>query len=102
MNRPLRSLLVEEIDPGMLADGIAAVVVAAIRPMLAEASAPMLVDGDEMARLAGVHRSTLDRAVRDGLIPSVRIGRARRFRPDAVIDALTAAGANEKGSDDHA
>ena len=34
MNRPLRSLLVEETDPGTLADGIAAAVLAALRPVL--------------------------------------------------------------------
>ena len=102
MNKPLRSLLLEETDPGTLADGIAAAVVAAMRPVLAESSRPLLVDGDEMARLAGVSRATIDRAVRDGIIPSVLVGRARRFRPHAVIDALTVAGADEKGAADHA
>jgi excisionase family DNA binding protein len=102
MNRPLRSLLVEETDPGTLAEGIAAAVLAALRPVLAESSPPLLVDGDEMARLAGVSRATIDRAVRDGIIPSVLVGRARRFRPDAVIDALTVAGADSRGAADHA
>ena len=98
---PIRSLLIEERDPGTLADGIAAAVVAAMRPILAESSRPLLVDGDEMARLAGVSRTTIDRAVRDGIIPSVLVGRARRFRPEAVIDALTVAGGNERGAADH-
>lgn len=102
MNRLRRSLLVEETDPGTLAEGIAAAVLAALRPVLAESSPPLLVDGDEMARLAGVSRATIDRAVRDGIIPSVLVGRARRFRPDAVIEALTVAGADSKGAADHA
>ena len=84
-SRPVRSLLIEEREPGTLADGIAAAVVAAMRPILAASSRPLLVDGDEMARLAGVSRATIDRAVRDQIIPSVLVGRARRFRPDAVV-----------------
>lgn len=97
----MSNLILQGIGPDELTEAIAAAVLDALRPVLAETSSPLLVDGHEMARLAGISRPTIDRAVRDGIIPSVLIGRARRFRPDAVIDALTVASANEKGAADH-
>ena len=87
----MADLILKDTDPNELRAAIAADVLAAIRPLLANSSAPRLVDGDRMAELAGVSRPTIDRAVRDGLIPSVRIGRRRLFEPRAVIDAWVAA-----------
>ena len=61
-----------------------------LKPIIAASAEPRLVDGDRMAELAGVSRPTIDRAVRDGIIPSVRIGRRRLYEPRAVIDAWAA------------
>ena len=88
------NLYLQGIAPAELRAEITAEVIAALRLMLAEANEPRLVDGDRMAELIDVSRPTIDRAVRDGTIPSVKIGRRRLFEPRAVIDAL----ANRKGA----
>lgn len=52
---------------------------------------PVLFDLDEVAHRLRVHRRTVERAVRDGHLRSVRIGRRRRIAPvdlDAYIAAL--------------
>ena len=76
------------IDPEELKASITAEIIEALKPLLADSNEPRLVDGDRMAELAGVSRPTIDRAVRDGKIPSVMIGRCRRYEPRKVIDAL--------------
>ena len=81
-------LILRDTDPGELREAITADVVAALRPLLVESREPRLVDGDRMAELAGVSRPTIDRAVRDDIIPSVKFGRRRLFDPQAVINAL--------------
>ncbi|TWU67581.1 hypothetical protein V7x_31560 [Crateriforma conspicua] len=88
----MADLLLRDIDPDELRAGIVADVLAALRPVLFGLSEPRLVGGDRMAELAGVSRPTIDRAVRDGLIPSVLIGRRRLFDPQRVIDSLSSAG----------
>jgi excisionase family DNA binding protein len=88
--------IIRAIDPEQLRADITAEVVKALKPLLADSQEPRLVDGDRMAELAGVSRPTIDRAVRDGIIPSLRIGRRRLFEPRAVIDAW--ANANEKAT----
>lgn len=94
----MADLILRDVDPETLRASIAAEVIAALRPVLAEANEPRLVGGDRMAELASVSRPTIDRKVRDGDIPSILIGRRRLFEPRAVIDALAAATiANEKG-----
>ena len=90
-------LLLRDTNPDDLRAAIVADVIKALSPMLAESNQPQLVDGDRMAELAGVSRPTIDRAVRDDTIPSVKIGRRRLFEPRAVIGAWTiekATGAN--------
>ena len=82
------NLYLEGLDPDELKASITAEVVKALKPLLADSNEPRLVDGDRMAELAGVSRPTIDRAVRDDIIPSVLIGRCRRFEPRKVIDAL--------------
>ena len=89
-------LILRDTDPRELRDAITAEVVAAIRPLLADANEPRLVDGDRMAELASVSRPTIDRAVRDDIIPSMKIGNRRRFDPQAVIEAWEAATKAEK------
>ena len=49
-----------------------------------------------MAELASVSRPTIDRGVKNGTIPSVMLGRCRRFEPRAVFDALAKAGEVEQ------
>ena len=89
-------LILRDTDPDQLRAEITAEVVKALRPLLADSQEPRLVDGDRMAQLASVSRPTIDRAVRDDIIPSVMIGRCRRYEPRAVIDAL--ANANKKAT----
>jgi len=89
-------LILRDTDPDKLRADITAGVIAALQSILAEFSEPRLVDGDRMAELAGVSRPTIDRAVRDGSIPSVKIGRRRLFDPRAVIDAWS--NANKKAT----
>ena len=71
---------------------IAGEVVELLLPILTAANEPRLVDGDRMAELCGVSRPTIDRAVKSGSIPSVMLGRCRRFEPRAVFDALARTG----------
>ena len=82
-------LLLRDTDPDDLRAAIVADVIKALTPMLADSNQPQLVDGDRMAELASVSRPTIDRAVRDDIIPSVKIGRRRLFEPRAVIGAWT-------------
>lgn len=96
----MANLILQGIDADALVESIAAAVLDRLRPVLSESHLPMQVDGDEMARLAGVSRTTIDRAVRDNVIPSVMIGRRRLFRPAEVIAAF-ALSTNEKGGDRH-
>ena len=91
-------LYLQGMDPGQLRADITAEIVAALKPLLANSQEPRLVDGDRMAELAGVSRPTIDRAVRDDTIPSVMIGRCRRYEPRRVIDALTKGTNNEKAT----
>lgn len=84
----MADLLLRDTDPDELRAAIVADLLAELRPLLAESSDPRLVGGDRMAELAGVSRPTIDRAVRDGLVPSVMIGRRRLFDPQRVIDSL--------------
>lgn len=84
----MADLILRDVDPEQLRAEIVSEVINALRPLLAEASEPRLVDGYRMAELASVSRPTIDRAVRDGLIPSVLMGRRRLFEPRKVIDAL--------------
>ncbi|TWT73304.1 helix-turn-helix domain-containing protein [Allorhodopirellula solitaria] len=93
----MSSLFLQGIAPDELIDAIAAAVLDQIRPALSESSAPLLVDRDEMARLASISPPMVDKLRAAGTIPSVLAGRRRLYRPDAVIEALTAATRNEKG-----
>lgn len=90
-----RSLMIEGVDLDALTDAVAAAVVAKMKPLIEQSTAPLLVDGDEMARLAGVSRPTIDRLRAAKLIPSVLLGTRRMYQPSAVIEALVA---NEKGA----
>lgn len=93
-NSPItRSIMVEHVDVDSLVASITAAVMKELRPTLSASSSPMLVDGDEMARLASVSPQLIDKLRAAGTIPSVMAGRRRLYQPDAVIDAL----ANEKG-----
>ncbi|MCE3019064.1 MAG: helix-turn-helix domain-containing protein [Pirellula sp.] len=44
-----------------------------------------LVDSDEAAKLASCSRSSIERAARDGRLPSTKIGRLRRYRKSDVL-----------------
>lgn len=72
----------------------------ALADALAERLAGRVADGDGLidvhaaARLLGCSAPTVERLVRDGRIPSIKVGRLRRFRR-ADLMAL-----NEKGGSD--
>lgn len=46
------------------------------------------VDVSEFCRVVGVRRRTAYNYIRDGLIPSIRVGRAIRIRRDVVEKVL--------------
>lgn len=48
-----------------------------------------MVGRREMAAILGVSESTLDRAVREGVLQPVRIGRRPMFDPVATIEAFS-------------
>ena len=51
----------------------------------------MAMTPDEAAQALGLRRSTLDDYARRGIVPSVKVGRHRRFLPDELqrfLDAL--------------
>lgn len=50
---------------------------------------PDLLDRDELASRLGLGIATIDRLVSDGLIPSIRFGRRRKFRLADVIAVLS-------------
>ena len=47
-------------------------------------SARMVLTPDEAAHALGLRRSTLDDYARRGLLPSLKVGRHRRFRRDEL------------------
>lgn len=55
-----------------------------------------LLDKEDLARRLGIGTSTIDRQVRKGVIPTVRIGKRVKFDIDAVRTAL--ANQNNKGT----
>jgi hypothetical protein len=50
---------------------------------------PALVDGKELARMTGLPVSLLMERARRGTLPSIQVGKYRRFDPQAVIAHLT-------------
>ncbi|WP_430454720.1 helix-turn-helix transcriptional regulator [Rhodopirellula europaea] len=88
-------LLIRDTDRDELTDAIAAAVLDRLTPLIAQSANPILVDGDEMARLAGVSRATLDRLRAAEAIPSVLIGSRRLYRAARVIAALESGPASE-------
>jgi hypothetical protein len=56
---------------------------------------PLLVDSDRMAAMLSISRPHLDRLKAAGTIPSIGVGRSRRYCPADVVAAL--ASQNEKG-----
>lgn len=93
-------LMLRDIDPDRLRADIAAAVIDALRPVIADAAQPSLVDRARMADLLGISIPKLDRLVSDGVIPSKLVGTRRLFEPRCVIDALPSAlPSNEKGGE---
>ena len=64
------------------------IVQAVARELASMKPQPLLVSGDELAELISVSPSTVDRLTREDRIPSVKIGKLRRYNPDAVVAAL--------------
>lgn len=48
-----------------------------------------LVDVEQLAKILGVRKSWVYEAAAQGRIPSISVGRYRRFRVSSVLDALT-------------
>ena len=91
-------LILRELDAELLTTEITDRVIAALTQVLTETAEPRMVDGDRMAELAGLSRPSIDRAVRDKIIPSVKVGRRRLFQAEKVIAAFAAH--SEKGAAD--
>ncbi len=85
----MADMLLRDTDPADFTEQIAAEFEALLRRVLAESTQPKLVDRNELARLLGVSIQTINRLVKDRMIPSVRIGKRRLFEARKVIDALT-------------
>jgi excisionase family DNA binding protein len=49
-----------------------------------------MLDVHEAARLLGLSVSTLERRTRDGSIPSIKIGRLRRYRRSELVNIADA------------
>ncbi len=63
-----------------------------IKPYLSQSSegdgGPKLLNRKDMAATLSMSVSTLDRLVSRGQIPYVKVGRTRKFSPEAVFSAL--------------
>ena len=92
----MADLILKDTDPKELTTEITDRVIAALTKVLAETAEPRMVDGNRMAELAALSRPTIDRAVREGIIPSIKVGRRRLFEPEKVIAAFAAQ--SEKGA----
>ncbi|WP_242632299.1 helix-turn-helix domain-containing protein [Rubripirellula amarantea] len=92
-------MLLRDTDPDELVAAIAKAVAIALASTLEASREPLIVDGNEMARLASVSSATLDRLRRSGSIPSFLVGSSRRYQPDEVIAALIEASASNIGGD---
>jgi len=84
----MANILLQDFDPDVFRADILRDFVEAMREVLDEEAEPRLVDGDRLAQLLETSRPTIDRLVRDDLIPSIKIGRLRRFEVRKVFDAL--------------
>lgn len=51
-----------------------------------------LLDAEETAELLGLRKQTLYALAREGIVPSVRLGRLIRFPPDAVEEFIASGG----------
>jgi hypothetical protein len=49
-----------------------------------------LVDSEELAKIFGVHSTTVEGMAKAGIIPSIRCGKALRFEPSTAKAALKA------------
>ena len=94
----MADLILRDVDPEKLTAEITQNVVAALTKVLVDSAEPMSVDAERMAKLSGLSRPTIDRAVREGTIPSFKVGRRRLFQPKKVIEAF--ASQSEKGAAD--
>lgn len=74
-----------ELD--QLAERVANIVAAKL------SAAPLFIDKFELSKRTPLSVSTIERRVKDGSLPAVKIGRRLMFSPDAVVTALTT---NEK------
>ena len=86
MGSPQKSLLIECPDVDQLVERIADVVCERLAPLLA--SKPKAVGADELAEQISCSRATVDRLVKSGQIPSMKIGSSRRFVVEEVLRSL--------------
>lgn len=66
------------------------------RRLAGRTNAEAMIDAPAVAELLGCSLATVERRTKSGDLPSVKIGRLRRYRRAIVI------GLNEKGGCDHA
>ena len=82
----MSDLWLRETDRDDLVAEIVTSVVNGLRPLFDERQE--YLDAEQLAKAIGVSRSTVDRLVRDGKIPSILVGRIRRFDLKSVIEDL--------------
>lgn len=84
----MADLLFRDVDRDQFVDDIVNRVTVAISSKLLKPQELRLVTREEMAQLLAVSVQMLDGLVADGVVPSVRLGTRRVFRPKDVIDAV--------------
>lgn len=83
---PAVSLLLRECDRSDLLNDLRVCVREEIEEALRRR--PQAVEGEEMASIAGISRTSLDRLRKAGKVPSAKVGTRRLYDPDAVMAAL--------------
>jgi hypothetical protein len=66
-----------------------------LSPKASGADAERLVDAEQLSAILQLPRSWIEEAARQSRIPSITAGRYRRFRPSAVIAALSTEGPHD-------
>ena len=85
----MNEILFSKVDPTVFQQQLIAGVLEELKPHLEKRNAPCLVDRGEMASLMSISTGLLDKLVAQDKVPSVLLGRSRRFHPESVLDAIT-------------
>ena len=84
----MTQILFQGINADDLVKQIAERVTADVAKAVQRNAPPLLTDREETARLLNVSVSTLDKLVRDNIMPSTQVRKKRLFDPQEAADAL--------------